>query len=46
MVFSREEGTGMFTEELAKARRAELRAEASRIRLARLAAKQGGKKKR
>ena len=36
----------MFTHELAKARHAELRAEASRMRLVRLAAKQAGKKKR
>lgn len=35
----------MFTLELAKARHAELRAEASRTRLARLAAKQTGKRK-
>jgi hypothetical protein len=35
----------MFTEELAKARHAELRAEASRIRLAKFAAKRNGKKK-
>jgi len=35
----------MFTHELARARQAELRAEASRIRLARRAAKRGGKKK-
>ena len=36
----------MFTHQLARARHAELRAEASRIRLARHAAKQSGKKKR
>ena len=35
----------MFTEELARARHAELRAEASRIRLARQVAKQAAKKK-
>ena len=35
----------MFEHELAKARHAELRAEASRIRLARQVAKQAGKKK-
>jgi hypothetical protein len=35
----------MFTHELAKARHAELRAEASRMRLARRAAKANGKKK-
>jgi hypothetical protein len=35
----------MFTQELAKARDAELRAEASRIRLMRSLAKQAGKKK-
>ena len=35
----------MFTQELAKARHAELRAEASRMRLARRVAKQAGKKK-
>ena len=46
MSFSREVGGGMFTQELAKARHAELRAEASRVRLARLAAKRNGKKKR
>jgi hypothetical protein len=36
----------MFTHELAKARQAELRAEAYRAHLARRAAKQAGKKKR
>lgn len=35
----------MFTLEFAKAHHAELRAEASRARLARLAAKQAGKRK-
>jgi hypothetical protein len=35
----------MFTHELAKARHAELRAEASRIRLAKTVAKQGKKKR-
>jgi hypothetical protein len=35
----------MFTHELAKARSAELRAEASRIRLARHTAKRGKKKR-
>jgi hypothetical protein len=35
----------MFTQELVKARHAELRAEASRIRLAKIAAKQGKKKR-
>ena len=35
----------MFTEELVKARQAELRAEASRIRLAKIAAKHGRKKR-